>query len=224
MDLGVEVVPPALAVEPGTVGCMEVRVHNPGADVCDAAVVVAGEVARWSWVHPATCSLAAGADATVAVFFKPPCGPAPRAGCFGFEVRVTPAGATTAAAPTGCGRGTVEVRPYLDVVASIDPPAWWDRRAAAFTLRLENRGNVATSAALAGSDLLGELAVAVEPSRLAVDPGETSTAAVRVEARKALGGKGERRLPFVVTAECEGCSALRADGSFYQLGRRAPAH
>lgn len=218
VGLGVEVVPVALAVEPGAVGAVQVRVRNAGAEPCEVTVEVAGDASHWTWAHPATCPVAAGADAQVAVFFKPPCGPVPAAGMQPFEVR-----AVTADGEVGVGGGEVDVRPYVDIVASLDPPATRDKRGSTFTLRFENRGNVATSASLRGDDLLGLLDVSVEPRSVTAGPGETATATVRVEARKALKGNGERRLPFVVHAECDGCAPLRADGSLYQLGRKAPA-
>jgi len=218
VTLGVEVLPPALSVEPGAVGTVAVIVRNPDPEPCEVTVEVAGPAHDWTWAHPSPCPVPAGADARVAVFFKPPIGPVPAAGNQRFEVRVARVDGSEAAA----GHGMIDIRPYVDIVASLDPPATRDKRGVVFTLLLENRGNVATRAALRGDDLLGALHVTVEPTTVSAEPGETATATVRVEAHKSLGGRGERRLPFLVHAECDGCAPLRADGSFYQLGKKAP--
>ena len=75
-----EVVPPRLEVDPGHLGSVKVHLTNPGPEACEVVVQVPRGERDWTWVHPASCAIAAGADAEVAVFFKPSCGPRPSAG------------------------------------------------------------------------------------------------------------------------------------------------
>jgi hypothetical protein len=217
VGLSVEFVAPTLTVEPGSVRGLEAHVRNEGPDACDLVFEVSGAAAGWSWVHPEACGLAPGDEATVGVFLKPLAGPVPFAGTHRFGLRAQCAAEPAQAASA---EATVEVRPYTEVVAVLDPVHGRHQRACDYTLRLENQGNVGMRATLAADEDAGrELLLRVQPAEVSAGPGETVKATVHVEARKAL-KKGERRFPICVRANVEGAPQLRADGAFYQLGRK----
>lgn len=212
-----ELVPSALAVDPGRLGCMQVHVRNTGPDACGVAVELPAERREWSWVHPESCDVPAGGEAVVAVFFKPKCGPNPPAGTHDVEIVARPQGQTAAGAEPATGRGTVAVGPWVDAAAALDPMVAKDVRAGTYTFNLENRGNVPFHATLSTDDPSGALEVDVSPLQVDAGPGETATATVTVQARKKL-KRGEQRYRVCVLADVDGGSELRIEGAFYQQG------
>lgn len=215
--MAMELVPPVLSVEPGHLGCLEVRLTNSGPDACDVSLQVPPAAREWSWVHPESGAVAPGAEAVFGVYFKPTCGPCPSAGTHRVEIM---ANCRDQPELSVAGESTVEVAPFADVVAVLDPLVGRDQRGVAYALRLENRGNVAMAAALSLEDHSGgALVLGVEPARVAAGPGESAVATVDVQVRKAL-RKGEQRHRVCVVARVEGGGELRAEGSFYQLGRK----
>jgi hypothetical protein len=212
-----ELVPSALAVEPGRLGCMQVYLTNTGPEPCDVALEVPADQRDWSWAHPEACAIGPGEEAVVAVFFKPRCGPHPAAGTHEVEI-VARAGGQPPSSTTG--RGTVEVGPWVDAAGALDPMVAYDERSHSYTLNFENRGNVAVRAALSTEDPSGgALALDVKPASVSAGPGETATATVGVQARKKL-KRGEQRYRVCVLARVEGGSDLRVEGAFYQQGAK----
>jgi hypothetical protein len=198
-----ELVPSALAVDPGRLGSMKVHLTNTGPAACDVAVEVPSSDRDWSWVHPESCSVTPGEEVVVSVFFKPACGPHPTAGPHTVDIVARAPGEPSAAAQ---GQGTVEVGPFVDAVGTIDPMVAYDQRGHEYTFNLENRGNPS-----------GALEVHVQPTRLSAEPGETVRATVAVQARKKL-KKGEHTYRVCVLAQVDGGSDLRIEGAFRQQG------
>lgn len=213
-----ELVPSALAVEPGRLGRMEVHLRNGGPEACEVAVEVPDGERDWTWVHPESCQVTPGEEAVVSVFFKPACGPHPTAGRHAVEIVARRPGAAGVEAK---GEGTVEVSPWMDAAGALDPMVGKDQRAHAFQFHLENRGNVPVTAALRTDDPSGALDVAVQPSRVSAQPGATATATVEVQARKKL-KRGEQRYRVCVLAEVDEGPELRIEGAFYQQGIKPP--
>ena len=209
-----ELVPAALAVEPGRLGRIDAHLRNGGPEACDVAVEVPPGERDWTWVHPETCSVAPGAEEVVAVFFKPACGPHPTGGRHSVEIVARAAGGAGVAAK---GEATVDVGTWVDAAGTLDPMVAYDQRAAAYTLHVENRGNVPMTAELSTDDPSGALDVTVQPASVSAAPGETATATVAVQARKKL-KRGEQRYRVCVLAEVDGGSELRVEGAFRQQG------
>jgi uncharacterized membrane protein len=214
MGIAMELVPSALAVDPGRLGSMKVHLTNSGPEACEVAVEVPSGDRDWSWVHPESCSVTPGEEVVVAVFFKPACGPHPTAGPHTVDIVARAPGDGTAAAQ---GQGTVDVGTFVDAVGTLDPMVSYDPMAASYTFNLENRGNVPVSATLSTDDPSGALEVHVQPTRLSAEPGETATAAVQVQARKKL-KRGEHTYRVCVLAKVDGGSDLRIEGAFRQQG------
>ena len=212
-----ELVPPTVTADPGHLACMEVRLTNSGPEACELAVQVPAAERDWMWVHPEACRLEPGGETVASVYFKPACGPRPPAGTHRVDIQARcpdrpELGAT--------GEGTVDVHPFTDVVATLDPLVGRAERACDFTLRLENRGNVPMHASLATDDPSGgALVLTVDPPAVDAGPGESATATVRAHARKGL-RRGEHRYRVCVMAGVDGDGELRAEGSFYQQGRK----
>ena len=213
-----ELVPSALAVDPGRLGRMGVRLRNSGEEVREVAVELPPAERDWSWVHPESCPLAPGEEAEVMVFFKPSCGPHPPAGRHTVEIVARASGEQAAAAK---GEGTVEVTPWVDAAGTLDPMVAYDQMAATYTLNVENRGNVPMTATLCTDDPSGALETDVEPKQVRAGPGETVPATITVRARKKL-KKGEQRYRVCVVAKVDGGSELRIEGAFRQQGIKGP--
>ena len=217
VGIALELVPAALAVDPGRLGSMKVHLTNSGPEACDVAVEVPQQERDWSWVHPESCSVTPGEEVVVAVFFKPACGPHPTAGTHTVDIVARATGESVAAE----GTGTVDVGPFLDAVGSLDPMVAYDTMAASYTFTLDNQGNVPVIATLSTDDPSGGgLEVHVAPTRVSADPGQTATATVQVQARKKL-KKGEHTFRVCVLAEVDGGSDLRIEGAFRQQGLKA---
>ena len=209
-----ELVPSALAVDPGRLGKIDVHLRNDGPEARSVTVEVPGHERDWSWVHPEAVTVPPGDEAVATVFFKPKCGPHPTAGRHAVEIAASAEGAETAR-----DEATVDVSPWTDAAGTLDPMVAYDQSAATYSLNVENRGNVPLTAALSTDDPSGALETAVQPAQVSVAPGETVKADVTVRARKKL-KRGEERYRVCVLARVEGDGELRAEGSFYQLGRK----
>ncbi|HEX2118565.1 MAG TPA: hypothetical protein VHF91_05235 [Acidimicrobiales bacterium] len=217
MGMAMELVPSALAVEPGRLGRMEVHLRNGGREPSQIAVEVPAGERDWSWVHPESCTVGPGEEAVVSVFFKPACGAHPTAGRHAVDIVARATGDGEAAAK---GQGTVEVGPWVDAAGALDPMVAHDQRGHSYTFTFENRGNVPVSASLSTDDPSGSLDVAVQPDRVSVEPGGTAIAAVEVQARKKL-KRGEQRYRVCVLAQVDEGPELRIEGAFYHLGLKA---
>jgi len=213
VGIAMELKPSALAVDPGHLGSMKVHLTNSGPEPCDVAVEVPTRERDWSWVHPESCPVAPGEEVVVAVFFKPACGPHPVAGSHTVDIVARTAGD----ASTAQGQGTVDVSPFVDAAGALDPMVAYDPMATSYTFHLENRGNVAVTAALSTDDPSGALEVHVQPTSVCAEPGRTATATVTVRARKKL-RRGEHTYRVCVLARVEGGSDLRIEGAFRQQG------
>jgi len=209
-----ELVPSSLSVDPGRLGSMHVHLTNSGPEATDVAVELPPDDRHWSWVHPESCPVEPGGEAVVAVFFKPKCGTRPIAGTHRVSIVAHTAGD---AAPSATSEGLVQVGPFSDAAAALDPMVGKDQRLHNYAFHLENTGNVPLRAALSTTDPSGALTVDVQPREIHAEPGETATATVTVQARKTL-KRGEQRFRVCVLAAVEGGGEFRVEGAFYQQG------
>jgi hypothetical protein len=211
----VELARSALTVDPGTVHCVDAYVHNSGTEPCAVVMEISGPPKPWAWVIPESCQVEPGGKATVGLVFKPPCASDPPAGRHEFHVRASCGDCGEAASAAG----TMEILPFSQVVAALDPVLARGQRSFNYTVKLANEGNVGMRATLTVDAPPRELALDVHPTEVSAGPGETATATVEVAARKRL-RKGEQRYPICVRADLDGGKQVRADGAFYQLGKR----
>jgi uncharacterized membrane protein len=216
VGIAMELVPSSLSVDPGRLGSMQVHLTNSGPEATDVAVQLPPDDRDWSWVHPESCPVEPGGEAVVAVYFKPKCGCRPTAGTHRVAIVAHTAGEEAASATS---EGLVQVGPFSDAAAALEPMVARDQRGVSYHFKLENTGNVPLRAALSTTDPSGGLAVDVEPREVRAEPGETATATVTVQARKGL-KRGEQRFRVCVLADVEGGSEFRVEGAFYQQGSK----
>lgn len=217
MGIAIELIPAALAVDPGRLARMEVHLTNDGPDACEVAVELPEGGRDWSWVHPESCSVGPAATGVATVFFKPAQGAHPPAGRHTVVVVARNAGGPGVDARA---EATVEVGPFVDAAGHLHPMVAYDPVAHDYTFSLENQGNVPITATLDTDDPSGELKVDVAPRALHAAPGEAASAVVSVQARRKL-KKGEHTYRVCVLATVEGGSELRVEGAFRQQGAKA---
>lgn len=191
--------PEELPVTQEEVATCAVRVSNTGSASCQLRFKVTGEPAAWSWVTPATLTVAAGDEGSVKAVFRAPRAPLPPAGPLPFGVEVATSGSTDAPLSVA---GTLAIGAYIDVFASIDPVASRGSRSGAHTLVLENRGNAPMTARLVGeSD--ADLDVEVEPTTVQAESGERVEATVTAHCRQSFRRGPSRSHPFRVVAHLD---------------------
>jgi hypothetical protein len=214
MGVNAVVVPRPLAVEALTVTGCEVRVTNTGTARDEFSVTIDREAAAWGWVTPPTVTVPAGGEGSVKVLFRLPKAPRPPAGPFPFTLAVAsvadPETATTAA-------GVVDVQPFQDLVATLNPRTAQGSGPSHHTVALSNRGNAPVRARLSAADEAGDLDFDIEPVTLEAAPGTVAEAKLRVSPRRSL-RRGTAERAFQVAAEAEGYDALRVDGILTQEG------
>ena len=187
--LRASLIPPALAVQPGTAGSFALEVSGAG----EMGVEVAGPAGEWAVVVPPTLSVADGATARARVVVQVPRSP-----------QVAPGPATLTVRAVGPERGvaaevsgTVEVLPFAEVRAALSPRVTRGRGGGRHVLHVENCGN---RGVVAGLEPVGDEAVRVELDRASVElgPGEAVAVPVRVAAGRPRVAGRPRSLPFRV--------------------------
>jgi len=214
--MGVEavVVPRPLPVEALTITGCEVRVTNTGAAEDEFAVVIDREAAAWGWVTPPTVVVPPGAEGAVKVLFRLPKAPRPPAGPFPFTITATSVNDKSVSTTT---EGIVDVQPFSDLLATLNPTTAQGSGPSHHTVALSNRGNAPVRARLRATDPTGDLDFDIEPVTLEAAPGTAAEAQLRVTPKNRL-RRGTATRPFQVLAEAEGHEPLRADGTLTQEG------
>ena len=214
--MGVDAVvePRPLAVEALTITGCQVRVTNKGTATDEFSVTIDREAAAWGWVSPATVTVPPGGEGSVKVLFRLPKAPHPPAGPLPFTVTVASLGDRTVSTTA---EGTVDVAPFQDLLATLNPRTAQGSGPSHHTLALSNRGNALVRARLSASDAAADLEFDIEPVTLEAGPGTIAEAKLRVSPRRSL-RRGTAERAFQVVAEGEGYDPLRVEGALTQEG------
>ena len=210
MGVRASITPPADAV-PGTLATCDVRVENTSTGPGTFALSVTGPAAEWSWVTPPTLDLGPGGSAGARIAVKVPRSPAVAAGSLPLTLEVRSTGRDPRTVATA---GTVlEVAPFVDLFASVEPRTAKGSRVARYTVRLENRGNAPVRVEVEAVDVDEALALDVDPPVVDLGhrgEGETTVTATP-RARFPVGPSRPR--PFTVVARpAAGSVPERLDG------------
>jgi len=214
--MGVDAVvePRPLAVEALTITGCQVRVTNTGTAADEFSVTIDREAAAWGWVTPPTVTVPPGGEGSVKVLFRLPKAPRPPAGPLPFTVTVASLGDN---AVSTVAEGTVDVRPFQDLLATLNPRTAQGSGPSHHVVALSNRGNALVRARLSASDAAGDLDFDIEPVTVEATPGTIAEAKLRVSPRRHL-RRGTAERAFQVVAEAEGYEPLRVDGTLTQEG------
>jgi hypothetical protein len=194
----------AVAAVPGDVTRCELTVENTGSTPEEVRLELEGEAATWGWITPTTLSLGAGERGAVSVNLKLPRASHPPAGALTVSAVAVHAGGRATASTT------VDVAPFADLFATLDPGVSQGRQVGQHVLRVDNRGN-ARVAAVVEVEAEG-LAVEVEPDRLDVPAGGWAEAQVAARGGRRRSAGGARTFAVVVRPDGPG-RAARAQGA-----------
>ena len=203
----------AIAVEPGSEATVEVKVRNTGTVVDQFTLDIVGASAAWTTANPPTLNLLPGTEGVSVVSFRPARSTDLPAGLIPFGVRVfssqDPDGSTTE-------EGTVEVLPYRDVFAELNPRTTRGRREGRTELALDNRGNQPLNADLAGADPNNALLFHFSPPGLVAASNTAVFSKVGVRARKGFWRGTAKSHPFQVLVATPGAPPMAVDGVLLQ--------
>ncbi len=195
MSIHASLEPPEVLVSHSGLAGAVLHLANEGDHPVDLRIDITGEAAAWSWVTPATLTLPGGGTAEVKATFRAPRSPLPPAGPLPVGLRISVARGADVAVLV---EGTLDVAPFTDLFATIDPPVAAGARHGRHTLTLANRGNATVAVSLAGAGVDGKRSseegvdVEIEPSRVSIASGANATATVTARTRSTF-VRGEPR-------------------------------
>ena len=214
MGVDAVIVPRPLRVAALDVTGGEVQVTNTGDSEQEFSFAIDRNAAQWGWVTPPTVTVPPGGQGSVKVLFRLPKSPKPPAGPFPFTVTVT---SVRDKAVTTVAEGIVDVAPFSDVIATLNPPTAQGSGPSHHTVALSNRGNAPVRARLTAGDAEGHLDFDIEPVTLEAAPGTSASANLRVTPKQRL-RRGTAERTFHVLAAAEGQDPLRVEGKLTQEG------
>lgn len=212
MPAALSILTPVVHVQPGGEGTASVLIRNTGTIVDQYAVNLVGDASAWARPDPGVVSLFPGAEETITIRFTPPRSSAVTAGTVPYGVRVT---SQEDSEFSLVEEGSVQIGGFSSVEARVVPRTSEGKRHAVHRVEITNTGNAPVTAAVTASDPDELLAFDIEPESIEVAPGSTSSARVKVVAKKANRGKGARRMPFQVQVD-PGGGPVNVDGNFEQ--------
>ena len=183
-----------IKVAPGSAESTAFVVKNLGTKVEEFRFLVNGP--EWVIAEPATVSVYPGQEATGAVQAAPPRTPDCAAGVAPFQLTVTSA---LHSHLSGSAAGRVDVAPYYEFAAQLDPSSSRGRGWTRHAITLNNRGNTPLRVLLDSADVADGLRLSLS-AVTEVEPGAVTEVPVAVHGRRRWFGRPESRT-FAVVAE-----------------------
>ena len=181
--------------------------ENTGEGPEDVRVELGGDAGAWGWVTPATMSVEPGQRATAAISFRVPKASHPPAGPVAFTLSLVSGGGDRDFLD-----GRLDLAPFVDVHAGLDPRTSRGRTSGHHVLRVENRGNAPVGASLEAEG--EEVSVEVDRTRIEAQAGETVEVGITVRARRQRFRGSTTTRPFEVVVQPDGMGQpVRADGA-----------
>jgi hypothetical protein len=204
---------PLISVEPGSEASVEIKVKNSGSVVDQMTISVVGDASEWSRAEPPELSLFPGAEGTATVIFAPPRRSTISAGELPFGVRVA-----SQEDPDGSvvEEGRLEIAPFADVGAELQPLTTRGARGARHDLAVDNRGNVPLNAEISGFDSNEDVAFDIKPPAVVAGPGEATFAQVDVKPRKRFWRGRPKARAFTVQVEAPEQPPVPVNGTYLQ--------
>lgn len=212
MPAAVSISTPVVTVQPGGEGATEVRIRNTGTVVDQFACNLVGDASAWARCEPPVLGIFPNAEGTVRIIFSPPRTSAVTAGLVAYGIRVT---AQEDPDFSVVEEGSVQIAGFSAIEARVVPRTSQGKRKAVHRIEVTNTGNAEVTADIAASDPDELLAFDFEPHQLAIGPGRTEVAKLKIAARRSHSGRGVRRIPFNVQVQ-PGGAPVQVDGAFEQ--------
>jgi beta-lactam-binding protein with PASTA domain len=207
--------PTELRVEPGGTATTTVTVRNRGTRVEQFRLAVNGPLASLVQVRPPVLSVFPDDEQTAEVVFAVPRAPWPPAGRAPFQVV---ARSDVHADVVDRVAGVLEVGPFTQLNANLDPEMTRGRRPGLHRVTLTNAGNAPLMVETELSDREGELTYDPPGFAVPVAPGATEVGEVRVGAKVRWFGRTQT-FPFTATATTAGLPPIPLSGVRRQLPR-----
>jgi hypothetical protein len=205
--------PILIEVAPGGEAIGRLLLRNGSDIVEEYDLTVLGEAAAWTVLDPPTVRLYPGAEAAVAVAFRPPRSAHIPAVGITYAVHAVP---SERPQDEATAEGVVQVLPFAETTAEINPRTSRGVLGAGHEVAVDNRGNAPISATLAGTDPDGQLRIRIRPSDMTVPPGEAAFAGVQVRTRRVLWRGQPRNRPFRLVVSPDGERDIVLDAATLQ--------
>jgi hypothetical protein len=209
----------SVAVDPGGVAGVRVKIQNTGQIVDEFAVDVLGDAAPWASAAPPSVRLFPGTEELVTVTFRPPRTAQTRAGDIPFAVRVQsredPQGSTVE-------EGSLSVGSFAEATAELIPKNSRGSRSGVHEVAVDNRGNAPMNAALSAGDQDKQLDFRFSPASLVIAAGTAGFARLRVRTRQTFWRGQPKSRAFQVRIQPDGRQPITLDGTLVQGPLLAP--
>ncbi|ONI81536.1 hypothetical protein ALI144C_19675 [Actinosynnema sp. ALI-1.44] len=199
-------------VTPGVVANRALVVHNTGTLVAQYTLEVLGDGKNWISVTPPSVNLLPGGQATAQVKLAPPRSWEVSAGPVPFAVRVRDRDTDLSVVE----EGTIEVEPFVELVAELVPTQRRARRHGRYRLAVDNSGNTTTVVAVHAADPDDALELTARPDVVRTTPGTTTIVGIDAAPRRRFLRGATKTLPFQVLLTTDTEEPISTDGVFLQ--------
>ena len=199
--------PEQVAVEAGQRSVGRLRILNQGSQVDHFSVGVDGIPPTWIDLPKEPLRLTPNEEGIVPLAFQPPREPGSAAGAHPFSLRII-----SQADPrqTAQVNGSLAINPFYELAAEMAPQQVTTGRA---RLKLDNRGNTATSLAITATDPAEALDVRARPAQLALQAGQRQEVPLEARPKKGRPWFGlAQRYPFEVAVVSSLGQAIKQGG------------
>lgn len=205
--------PTRLRIAPGTSGHVTIRVRNTGSIVDEIALSISRPDVAWATIVPESLRLYPGTEGEAELRLEPPREPDPRAGLLEVVVSIQSRERAEASVDQVV---IVEIEPFAELAAALEPKLGSARRELAVAVRLQNGGNHVAPVTLAATDPTSQLGFHIDPAELALEPGAEGVAWVTVRAPRAIWLGSPRTHPYEVAVSAGSSPRRVLDGRFEQ--------
>lgn len=203
----------AIAAQPGGEASVRIKVQNTGTVVDEFSIEVLGDPAPWATVTPPSLRLFPEHEDVAIVTFRPPRSAQVAAGQIPFAVRVQslqdPQG-------TMVEEGMLTVGVFAEATAELIPRNSRGSRHGTHEVAVDNRGNAQMGASLTAADQDKLLDFKFNPASLAIAPGTSGFARLRVQPRQRFWTGQPKSRAFQVRVLPEGQPDIALDGTMVQ--------
>jgi hypothetical protein len=203
------------SVEPGGQVVFTLDVRNVSEVVDELTIELLGDAAAWAEVQPQSLRLMPDTSGVATIRIRPPRGPQVRSGWVNFGVGIRSKEFPDASVVE---RGAIDVASFVELAVDLSPRVARGQRAAAFTVRARNDGNLPIRLALSADDPEQAIDFEFTPSPLQVEPGAAKVSSLRARARQTFWLGTSRSRPFQVTVAPSDQPVRTLDGTFIQRG------
>jgi len=207
---------PDVTVEAGGQATCEVEVNNDGRLVDEYRLQVSGADPSWCSVEPPSIRLMPRTSGLARVLFRPPRASSPAAGTGPFVVI---ASSSADPAVRAQAAGSLTIRPFADVSATVTPQTSQSFGVADHTVSIENRGNAAVRVSVSAQDPDNRLTIEPSPPEMTVDGGTVAGSHLSVRTTNPKESRTGQRVAFQVSVRPAVGGPIRLDAATVLLQR-----